>query len=64
VGKIVDHLQSDNIAVRVDAACALASLLEHEEAINLVRPGLEQVLRVFLKIMDDIDFEDLVGALR
>lgn len=39
-------------------------MLDHEEAINFIRPGLEQILRVFLKIMDEIDFEDLVGALR
>lgn len=43
---------------------ALAELLDHEEAIQFIRPGLEQILRVFLKIMDEIDFEDLVGALR
>lgn len=64
IDKIVQHLHSSHIAVRVDAACALAELLDHEEAIQFIRPGLEQVLRVFLKIMDDIDFEDLVGALR
>lgn len=64
IDKIVLHLHSNHIAVRVDAACALSELLDHDEAINFIRPGLEQVLRVFLKIMDEIDFEDLVGALR
>lgn len=64
VDKIVQHLHSNHIAVRVDAACALSELLDHDEAVNFIRPGLEQVLRVFLKIMDEIDFEDLVGALR
>jgi len=39
-------------------------LLEHDEAVNFVRPGLGNILKIFLKIMDDIDFEDLVIALR
>ena len=60
----MQHLYSDNIAVKVDAACAISELLDHEEAINFIRPGLEQILKVFLKIMDEIDFEDLVSALR
>jgi len=29
-----------------------------------LRPGLENVLKMYLKIMDEIDFEELVGALR
>jgi len=64
IDKLVQHLYSNHIAVKVNAACALSELLDHEEAVNFIRPGLEQVLRIFLKIMDDIDFEDLVGALR
>ena len=39
-------------------------MLDHEVVQNLLRPGLGRILKVFLKIMDDIDFEDLVGALR
>lgn len=29
-----------------------------------MRPGLGNVLKMYLKIMDEIDFEELVGALR
>jgi hypothetical protein len=29
-----------------------------------LRPGLANVLKMYLKIMDEIDFEELVGALR
>jgi hypothetical protein len=39
-------------------------MLDHDAAVDFIRPGLEMVLRVFLKIMDDVDFEDLVAALR
>lgn len=43
---------------------ALSSMLDHEVVQDLLRPGLGSILKVFLKIMDDIDFEELVGALR
>jgi hypothetical protein len=51
--------------VRVEAAMALSSLLKHQTAVvEFMRPGLEAVLKMYLKIMDEIDFEELVGALR
>lgn len=44
---------------------ALSSLLKHQEAVvEFMKPGLGDVLKMYLKIMDDIDFEELVGALR
>lgn len=61
---LVQHLYHNHIAVRVEAALALSSMLDHEVVQNLLRPGLGSILKVFLKIMDDIDFEELVGALR
>jgi hypothetical protein len=64
IEKIANLLHSDHIAVRVDAALALSELLDHETAANFVKPGLGDILKIFLKIMDDIDFEDLVSALR
>jgi hypothetical protein len=60
----VQHLYSEHIAVKVDAALALSELLEHDVAIEFIRPGLGNILKIFLKIMDEIDFEDLVSALR
>jgi hypothetical protein len=58
-------LWSDNVVVRVEAAMALSSLLKHQEAVvGFLRPGLGDVLKMYLKIMDEIDFEELVGALR
>jgi len=51
--------------VRVEAAMALSSLLKHQEAVvGFLRPGLGNVLKMYLRIMDEIDFEELVGALR
>ena len=63
--QILQLLWSDNIVVRVEAAMALSSLLKHQEAVvGFLRPGLGNVLKMYLKIMDEIDFEELVGALR
>lgn len=42
---------------------ALHKLLQHELAVNFLRPGLEMLLKTYLKIMDDIDFDELVEAL-
>jgi hypothetical protein len=50
--------------VRVEAAKAVSSLLAHDAAVELLRPGLGDTLKVFLRIMDDIDFEDLVTSLK
>jgi hypothetical protein len=33
-------------------------------AIEFLRPGLETLLKTFLKIMDDIDYDELVEALK
>lgn len=64
INKIVGHLYSEHTAVKVDAALALSELLDHEAAIEFIRPGLGNILKIFLRIMDEIDFEDLVNALR
>ena len=64
VGKIINNLYVDHVAVKVEAALAISALLEHEQVQDMVRKCLGDVLKVFLKIMDEIDFEDLVGALR
>ena len=62
---ILSLLQSPCIVVRVEAAMALSVLLKHQASVvDFMRPGLEVVLKMYLKIMDDIDFEELVGALR
>jgi importin-7 len=64
VEKIIHNLYNGHIAVKVEAALAITELLEHQIVQDVIRPGLGDVLKVFLKIMDEIDFEDLVAALR
>lgn len=62
--KIFQHLQHPNIVVRVEAAQTVSALLEYPEVVDMVRPGLQNVLKVFLTIMDEIDYDELVHSLR
>lgn len=61
---IYENLSHADLPVRVEAALALNGLLEHQIAIDFLRPGLEVLLKTYLKIMDDIDFDELVQALQ
>ena len=43
---------------------AAASLLDHEAVADFVRPGLGNVLKVYLEILDELEFDELVNSLR
>lgn len=58
------NLSNEHLPVRVEAALALNGLLDHQIAVDFLRPGLETVLKTYLKIMDEIDFDELVQALQ
>lgn len=57
-------MQTGELPVRVSAAIAIKSLLAHEAAVNFLRPGLESLLRNYLKLMDEMDFDELVLSLK
>lgn len=61
---IYSCLNSEHLPVRVEAALALNGMLKHEIAVEFLRPGLETLLKTYLKIMDEIDFDELVEALQ
>jgi hypothetical protein len=61
---IYQNLLHNDLPVRVEAALALNRMLSHDIAIEFLRPGLEHLLKTYLKIMDDIDFDELVKALQ
>lgn len=61
---VYTNLTCAELPVKVEAALALDGLLEHDTAVEFLRPGLETVLRTYLKIMDEIDFDELVKALK
>jgi hypothetical protein len=50
--------------VRVNAAIALIKMLSHEVAVEFISPVLGTLIRIFLKLIDDIDYDELIEALR
>ena len=50
--------------MRVNAAVSLIRLLVHPTAVEFVRPGLEHVIRIYLKLIDDIDYDELITSLK
>lgn len=57
-------LQDPELPVRVNAAVSLIKLLGHEIAQELIKPGLGQLIRHFLKLIDDIDYDELIESLK
>lgn len=50
--------------MQVNSAIALINMLTHDVAVEFVRPSLSQLIRVFLKLIDRIDHDELIEALR
>ena len=57
-------LQSNELPVRVNAAVSLIKLLDHPAAVEFIRPGLSEVIRIYLKLIDDIDYDELITSLK
>lgn len=57
-------LLSSDLPVRVNAAVALIKMLDHPAAVEFIRPGLQDVIRIYLKLIDDIDYDELIASLR
>lgn len=55
---------SPHVVVRVDAALSMAALLSQDVVIKLIKPNLGNMLRLFLKIMDEMELDELVMALK
>jgi hypothetical protein len=39
-------------------------MLNHEIAVEFVRPGLEAIIKIYLKLIDDIDYDELIESLK
>lgn len=50
------------LPVRFYAACALQKILEIDEAVKFIRPGIDQMLKVYLNLMNEFDNEELVNS--
>ena len=50
--------------MRVNAAVSLIKLLDHPAAVEFIRPGLSDVIRIYLKLIDEIDYDELINSLK
>jgi Importin, protein involved in nuclear import len=56
-------LTDNQLPVQVKAGIALNQILQQEEVINLLKPGLSSILSTYLKLISEIDEDELVLAL-
>lgn len=62
---IFKNLTDQDLPVRVNAAIALVRLLEnHSFGADFVRPGLSQLIKIFLRLIDDIEYDELIECLK
>jgi len=57
-------LTHNELPVRVNSAIALIKLLSHEFAVDFLRPGLSNVITIYLKLIDEIDYDELIESLK
>jgi len=63
INDIFQLLWDSELPVRVTAAISMEKFLIHKEAQQVLKPALKSVLEIYLKLMNDIDSEELVQAL-
>jgi uncharacterized protein YjgD (DUF1641 family) len=56
-------LHDQDLPVRLTAATSIHKLLYNDIAIEFLKPALKNILEIYLKIMQEIDSEELVSAL-
>eukprot|EP00216_Chloropicon_sp_CCMP2111_P001287 CAMPEP_0198243276 /NCGR_PEP_ID=MMETSP1446-20131203/26275_1 /TAXON_ID=1461542 ORGANISM="Unidentified sp, Strain CCMP2111" /NCGR_SAMPLE_ID=MMETSP1446 /ASSEMBLY_ACC=CAM_ASM_001112 /LENGTH=1052 /DNA_ID=CAMNT_0043927057 /DNA_START=26 /DNA_END=3184 /DNA_ORIENTATION=+ len=59
----VARLQDPELPVRVDASVALRSFVEILKDLELLRPLLPQLLNEFLKLINEVDNDDMINTL-
>lgn len=64
LNKIYQCLLGNDLPVRVNAAVALIKLLAQPVAVEFVRPGLQQIITIYLALIDEIDYDELINSLR
>ena len=63
VDGIYQSLFSEHLPVKFAAAISLSKMLDDDTAMEFLKPALKNILEVYLKIMEEIDSEDLISAL-
>ena len=57
------NLFAEDLPVRLSAAVALSNFLKNPVAEKFLKPALKNILEAYLKIIAEIDSEQLVSAL-
>lgn len=60
---IYKQLFDSELPVRLTAATSLHKLMHNDECTSLLKPALKDILQIYLKLMSEIDSEELVSAL-
>ena len=63
VDGIYKSLFAEELPVRLSAAIAMSKLVKNDTAEGFLKPALSNILEVYLKIMNEIDSEELVQSL-
>jgi len=61
--KIFFGMHDDNLAIRMQAAITLHKFIKEKEVRHLLKDKLGELFKTYLKIMGEVDSEELVGAL-
>lgn len=64
INAIYQNLNDQDLYVKVNAAVSLIELLYHEAAVNLIRQGLGTIIKIYLKLIDEIDYDQLIVSLK
>ena len=62
--KLYKNLSHQDLPVRVYSAIALIKFLDQPVAVEFIRPGLSSVIQEYLKLIDDIDYDELIDSLK
>ena len=63
VDGVYQALFVEELPVKLSAATAMSRLLRNDTAEEFLKPALKNILEVYLKIMSEVDSEELVSAL-
>jgi hypothetical protein len=63
VDGIYHCLFSEHLPIKFAAALALSKMLKNKTAVEFLKNGLQSILEVYLKAMEEIDSDELIGAL-
>ena len=53
----------ESLPVKLKAAITLSCLLEYKETIEMLQPELNRILEIYLKLMNEIECEEVFSSL-